>query len=177
HHQREGFLHLKLFEPRSYDYNRLKTWDDRLRMPQFKFARSKPKPGESKEAYEARQEKEEAEAREAVMTFILGLLADPIPAKYLNAPNRDRMAEVKGREVLDKYNCAGCHQVRPGILEFKMDPETRKALQNSYNTAASTFASDHFFRDHSAWVGAAAGSDRRMALGYVKERADEDDPK
>src|SRR5262249_42462063 len=41
HHHREGFLHLKLMEPRSYDYNRLKTWDDRLRMPQFKFARTR----------------------------------------------------------------------------------------------------------------------------------------
>src|SRR5262249_6369290 len=32
HHGREGFLPLKLEEPRSYDYNRLRTWDDRLRM-------------------------------------------------------------------------------------------------------------------------------------------------
>src|SRR5262249_5200282 len=34
HHQREGFLHLKLQEPRSFDYHRQRTWDDRLRMPQ-----------------------------------------------------------------------------------------------------------------------------------------------
>src|SRR5262249_17878135 len=39
HHQREGFLHQKLMEPRSYDYHRPLAWDDRLRMPQFRFAR------------------------------------------------------------------------------------------------------------------------------------------
>src|SRR5205807_1234025 len=43
HHSREGFLHQKLREPRSFDYDRLRSWDDRLRMPQFKFAR-KAKP-------------------------------------------------------------------------------------------------------------------------------------
>src|SRR5262249_51365970 len=41
HQHREGFLHLKLEEPRSYDYKRDRAWDDRLRMPQFKFARRK----------------------------------------------------------------------------------------------------------------------------------------
>ena len=39
HHQREGFLNQKLTEPRSYDYDRMRVWDDRLRMPQFRFSR------------------------------------------------------------------------------------------------------------------------------------------
>src|SRR5205085_6500098 len=95
HHTREGFLHLKLQEPRSYDYNRIKNWDDRLRMPQFKYARVKRNPGESDDDYRLRSEKEEADAREAVMTFVLGLVADPIPAKYLSNPSGDRQAEVK----------------------------------------------------------------------------------
>ena len=46
HHTREGFLHQKLDEPRSYDYHRIRAWDDRLRMPQFRFARSRPRAGE-----------------------------------------------------------------------------------------------------------------------------------
>src|SRR5207244_4298608 len=82
HHERHGFLHQKLVEPRSYDYHRMKTWDDRLRMPQFKFARGNIKPleGETQEQAEARKE---AEAREAVMTFILGLIAEPVPASFV----------------------------------------------------------------------------------------------
>src|SRR5439155_1626805 len=90
HHTREGFLHLKLQEPRSYDYNRVRTWDDRLRMPQFKFARPIRQPEESEEAFALRASKEEAEAREAVMTFILGLVAEPVPAKYVYNPPQDR---------------------------------------------------------------------------------------
>ncbi len=122
HHprQREGFLHLKLQEPRSYDFNRIRTWEERLRMPQFKFARVKQRPGESAEDYALRVSKEEAEAREAVMTFILGLVAEQVPAKYLDAPSGDRLAQIKGRDVLDQFNCAGCHLVQPGAYDFKL---------------------------------------------------------
>src|SRR5262249_12664382 len=100
HHQREGFLYQKLSEPRSYDFDRMRAWDDRARMPQFRFARAVPKEGEAPEAFEARRMQEEAEAREAVMTFILGLVAEPIPTRYIPAPPPDRLAEIKGRQVL-----------------------------------------------------------------------------
>jgi mono/diheme cytochrome c family protein len=143
HHQREGFLHQKLEEPRSYDYQRLRTWDDRLRMPQFKFAHGKAKPheGETQEHADAR---EEAEAREAVMTFILGLVAEPVPAKYLNDPSPDRLAEVKGRHVLEKYNCGGCHQIRPGVYEFKRTPSLLEDLERRcYQKDPGQFASEY----------------------------------
>ena len=119
HHGRNGFLNQKLIEPRSYDYGRIRSWDDRLRMPQFKFARTKRLPKETDEQYDARALKEEAEGREAVMTFILGLTAEQIPAKFVYSPGADRMAEVKGRQVLDKFNCAGCHIIRPGAIDLK----------------------------------------------------------
>src|SRR5205823_2375711 len=122
------FLHLKLADPRSFDYARLRAWDDRLRMPEYRFARSKRKKDETPEQYEVRQEKEEAEAREDIMTFVLGLVAEPVPAKYVAQPKADRLSEVKGRQVIDKFNCAGCHQIRPGQWEYKIpeEPEQRK---------------------------------------------------
>jgi len=43
HHGRSGYLHQKILDPRSYDYGRIKSWDDRARMPQFRFAQSHPK--------------------------------------------------------------------------------------------------------------------------------------
>lgn len=161
HHTREGFLHQKLVEPRSYDYNRLRTWDDRLRMPQFKFARShiKPLEGETQEQAEAR---EEAEAREAVMTFILGLVAEPIPAKFVYDPGPDRLAEVKGRQILEKYNCAGCHQVRSGVYELRKNEDeteagrdlTRRLDEAQAAAAGSNLSkSDHPFPEHNAWTG------------------------
>ena len=136
HLTREGFLHLKLAEPRSFDYNRLKPWDDRLRMPQFRFARSRQLKGETNEQYQARLERDEAEAREAVMTFILGLVAEPIPAKYVATPKGEKHAEAVGRQVLDKYNCAGCHQVAPGVYDFKVTPQITDSLQERYKRIA-----------------------------------------
>jgi mono/diheme cytochrome c family protein len=175
HHHREGFLHLKLMEPRSYDFNRLKTWDDRLRMPQFRFARSRQQKGESDEQYHARLERDEAEAREAVMTFILGLVADPIPLKYLANPNPDKQAETIGRQVLDKYNCAGCHQVRPGVYDFRHEDVVR-LLDESFRLAAgpsdASIKSDfHSFLNHNGWYGSAPASDRLMAIGYLNADA------
>ncbi|MCS6852453.1 MAG: c-type cytochrome [Gemmataceae bacterium] len=167
HHQREGFLYQKLMEPRSYDTNRIRSWDERLRMPQFRFARTVKREGESDEEFEARREVEEAEAREAVMTFVLGLVAEPVPLKYVHQPPPDRLAEVKGRQVLDKYNCAGCHLVRPGVFEFKATPETLAMLEAAYQLESSaTYKPDFHFLNHNAWTAqSAARSDRLTARG------------
>ncbi len=168
HHGREGFLNQKLTEPRSYDYDRMRAWDDRLRMPQFRFARAERRPGENDKDFQARALKEEAEAREAVMTFILGLVAEPVPSKYVYQAPPDREAEIKGRQVLDKFNCAGCHLVRSGNYDFKLTPVTRKLLDVTYaNFAASdSHKTDHVFADHNAWVGTnPLGSDRLAVRG------------
>jgi mono/diheme cytochrome c family protein len=178
HHRREGFLHLKLEDPRSFDYHRIRTWDDRLRMPQFRFARAVRRDGESAKDFEARQELEEAEAREAVMTFVLSLTAEAIPAKYLNHPGPDRLAEVKGRQVLDKFNCAGCHQIRPGLYEFKPTDDALEQLQESYKTALSSIQRDYHFPGHSAWTGTAPTSaDRTIAYGSLPKIEERDDRK
>jgi mono/diheme cytochrome c family protein len=166
HHQREGFLHLKLMDPRSYDYHRIRTWDDRLRMPQFRFARSARRDGEGETDYQARLELEEAEAREAVMTFILGLVAEPMPLKYLHRPGPDKLAEIKGRLVLDKFNCAGCHQVRPGVFEFKPTEDALNQLQEAYKAAQPGLKTDYHFMGHNAWAGTPVmAADRQLAFG------------
>jgi mono/diheme cytochrome c family protein len=130
-------------------------------MPQFAFARSKKKADESDEDYKVRQEKEEAEAREAVMTFVLGLVAEPM-GKYVYAPKSDRLAEVKGRQVLDKFNCGGCHQLRPGVYEFRPTDDAIKQLEK----VPYTFPNDHPFLGHNAWKGLPAPwPDRLIAFG------------
>jgi mono/diheme cytochrome c family protein len=171
-HRREGFLHQKLMQPRVFDFDRKLPWDDRLRMPQFHFARTKQREGESDEAYAARQEFEEAEAREAVMTFILGLVAEPMPLKYLNRPNPDRLAEIKGHQVLDKFNCAGCHQIRPGVYEFKTTTEGLKALEEAYDTNKSSLKMDHFFAGNNAWAGAEQKAPDRLTVFGTQPRVD-----
>jgi len=175
HHQREGFLYQKLNEPRSFDYERLRAWDERLRMPQFRFARTEKRAEETDEQFHARLQVEEADAREAVMTFILGLVAEPIPLKYVYQPPPDRANEIVGRQVLEKFNCGGCHLVRPGVYEFKTSPTTLTSLREDYLGAKTTFATDFFkeriplLEEHNAWIGLPPPRPDRLKLfGLLK---------
>lgn len=104
HHQREGFIWQKLREPRSYDFKKTenKEYTDRLRMPKFNF--------------DQRQ-------MEQVMTFVLGLVAEPPAAKYVYKANPRRQAIVEGQQLLEKFNCIGCHTVKMETWDFDYDPE------------------------------------------------------
>ncbi len=177
HHSREGFLHLKLADPRSYDYGRRRSWDDRLRMPQFQFARSRKKPGETDEAYAIRHSLEEAEAREAVMTFVLGLVAEPVNLKYRSNPGPDRLNEIKGRQVIEKFNCAGCHQLRAGSIEINPSKMTLDSLVKNHAKYLTQKGDDFDFPNHNAWVGASPTSDKLVLRGvdFRTEIAEPDD--
>lgn len=179
HHRRDGFLYQKLREPRSFDYNRLRSWEDRLRMPQFQFARGDAKPlqGESQEQALAR---EEAEAREAVMTFVLGLVADQVPSRFIYDASPDKKAEVRGRQVLDKFNCAGCHQLRTGLYAYDLrrskpnpdQPSVLESLEQAFRRARDgSMMTDHRWEDHNAWVGLPqAQPDRLTAYAIPSEK-------
>jgi cbb3-type cytochrome oxidase cytochrome c subunit len=90
-HQREGFIWQKLRQPRSYDYEKTqnKGYNERLRMPRFTAL--------------------DDVQREAIITFVLGLVSEPptLPYVYKGTPKRD--AIVQGLEVIEKFNCTGCH--------------------------------------------------------------------
>jgi cytochrome c2 len=146
---REGYLNQKLLDPRSYDYNRIRAWDDRARMPQFRFSRIRKNAGESAADFHARQMKEEAEAREAVMTFILGLVGEAAPDKMRNIPKGDRLAEVKGRQVLETFNCGGCHLIRPGEFKLKYD----RVVPVLTSAAKVDRKADQTFPNHHLWTG------------------------
>jgi hypothetical protein len=167
HRSREGYLHQKIVDPRSYDFDRVRAWDDRARMPQFKFARIRQKPEESDSDFEARSIKEEADAREAVMTFILGLVAEQVPQKSINQPTGDRMAQVKGRQVLDNFNCAGCHLVGPGVFDFRLTKDAQQVLTSKAGNAPA----DQVFPEHHFWTGRPPASNEiSTAHGIVKKQ-------
>jgi cytochrome c2 len=104
-HGRDGFLWQKLRYPRSYDYKttRNKNFNERLRMPKFPF---------------------NDQQREAVMTFVLGLVKEPPASKYLYKPDARQQAIVDGRQVLERFNCAGCHTLEQELWEFDYASET-----------------------------------------------------
>ncbi len=104
-HHREGFLWQKLRAPRSYDYEMTQNmrYDERLRMPQFPF---------------------NDEEREAVMTFILGLVAEPPAEQYVYSAEPRQQALNEGRKVLEKYNCGGCHILDMPKFTFTFEPDS-----------------------------------------------------
>jgi cytochrome c2 len=106
HHQREGFVWQKLREPRSYDYKKTqnKSYNERLRMPQFTALSDAD--------------------REAVITFVLGLVAEPPAGQYIYIPNPRRAAIVQGSEVIEKYNCTGCHAIEMDRWKLAYPPDT-----------------------------------------------------
>lgn len=102
HHQREGFLWQKLRAPRSYDYKKTanKSYNERLRMPKFPF---------------------DGDQIEQVMTFVLGLVAEPPSSQYVYQPDARQRAILDGKLVLEKYNCGGCHTLHMDQWKFEYD--------------------------------------------------------
>ncbi|NLY00594.1 MAG: c-type cytochrome [Rhodopirellula sp.] len=102
--RREGFLWQKLRAPRSFDYAVAsnKPYNEQLTMGRFPFNDSE---------------------REAIATFVLGLVADPPVEKYVHQPDRRGRAIAEGRKVLDQYGCAECHTMELERWKFQYDPE------------------------------------------------------
>jgi hypothetical protein len=121
-HEREGFLWQKLRQPRSYDYKKAenKTYNERYRMPQFPF---------------------NAEQREAVMTFVLGLVAEPPAPQFIHKPSPRDEARLKGLVVAEQYNCGGCHTLRMDRWDLRYKPES---LGEAQEVADYPFLSPHF---------------------------------
>lgn len=104
HHGRPGFFWQKLRYPRSYDYEKIgtKNYDERLRMPKFPF---------------------NEEQIEAVATFVLGLVAEPPAEEYVFTPTGPELDKIQGEQLLQKYNCAGCHMLDMPEIQYGIDPE------------------------------------------------------
>jgi cytochrome c2/flagellar biosynthesis chaperone FliJ len=165
--RRDGFLYQKLAEPRSYDYQKYadRPWDDRLKMPQFRFSHTYRKPGETDAAYQARAEKEEHDAREAVMTFVLGLVAEPINAKFVYQPREDRKYEIRGLQLLEKYNCVGCHITKPGVYETAYTPALEAQLKEGIDMHGDgPISRIPYFPESNAWKATRSNPEGKFLL-------------
>ncbi|MFZ5469503.1 MAG: c-type cytochrome [Myxococcota bacterium] len=88
HHSWYNFVDLKLRAPRAYRYERVDT-----RMPQFDFT--------------------DAEV-ESIMVFLKSRTAEKVPAAYLVSNNQRLTAMAHGEQVMERYNCKGCHVIDAG---------------------------------------------------------------
>jgi hypothetical protein len=113
---RIGFIWQKLKEPRSYDFMKTahKRYDERLRMPLFPLTNQQ---------------------REAVVTFVLGLTAEPPAERFVYHPDPRREALVKGRDVIEKYNCAGCHILELERWDLRFQPGDLEAPASAIDFA------------------------------------------
>ena len=121
-HEREGFLWQKLRAPRSYDYKKAenKSYNERYRMPKFPF---------------------NDEQREAVMTFVLGLVAEPPAPQFIYQPSPREEARIAGLKVVEQYNCGGCHTLQMDRWDVRYKPGS---LGEAPAVADYPFLSPHF---------------------------------
>ena len=98
---RIGFIFQKLSEPRSFDFQdtQNKKYTARLRMPQFPLS---------------------AAQREAVMTFVLGLVSDPPTDSSRISPTRAREALIDGNEVLQQVSMSRLSRAGAGNLAARV---------------------------------------------------------
>jgi mono/diheme cytochrome c family protein/predicted nucleic acid-binding Zn-ribbon protein len=87
-HTRHDWILQKLKDPRVFDHGKIKGYYEKLRMPQFNFT---------------------DEEREALTTFLLSLTEEAIPLEMQKRPDLREQKIEKGRLLVSKFNCNGCH--------------------------------------------------------------------
>jgi hypothetical protein len=58
-----------------------------------------------------------------VITFVLGLVAEPPAAQYVYKADPRRQAVIDGQRLITKFNCDGCHTFRMETWSFDYDPK------------------------------------------------------
>ncbi len=61
--------------------------------------------------------------REAIITFVLGLVAEPPASQYVYKADPRRSAIIEGTEIIEKYNCTGCHTLEMDRWELAFAPD------------------------------------------------------
>ncbi|MFI5402268.1 MAG: c-type cytochrome [Planctomycetota bacterium] len=91
-HTRFSFGYAKMMNPRIYDMGmpRADRPFDRLKMPRFGF-----RPEEARD----------------LATFLVALVNDPVPLASLFRPDEREQDILRGREIVKRYNCQGCHVI------------------------------------------------------------------
>jgi hypothetical protein len=89
----KGFFEHKLAQPNIYDQGKIKSEEEKLRMPNVHL---------------------DKEQVRALTTFLLGSQETSLPASYQYKPGDTRRDIQEGWWIVKKYNCMGCHQFIPG---------------------------------------------------------------
>jgi len=99
--------------------------------------------------------------REAVMTFVLGLVAEPPAPQFVHNPSPREQARLDGIKVAEQYNCGGCHALEMDRWLVRYKPG---GLGEAAETADYPFLSPHFTPPEVAASLATDRQGRRRAL-------------
>ncbi|MBP6344037.1 MAG: c-type cytochrome [Candidatus Omnitrophica bacterium] len=87
-HTKQAWFKQKLMDPRIFDHGKIKTADDKLRMPNFYFS--------------------DAEA-DAITVALMGFVKDRPAASKMSPRTPERLFIEEGEKIIRQYNCQGCH--------------------------------------------------------------------
>ncbi|MFQ5686393.1 MAG: c-type cytochrome [Candidatus Scalindua sp.] len=95
---RRAWLRAKLTDPRQFDEGRYKRPEDKLRMPNFNLSEDEIK---------------------SLLILLTGMREGELPESYIAKLEGEKKSLVKGKRVIDKFNCMGCHQFSIDTLILK----------------------------------------------------------
>ena len=87
-HTREDWFQTKLANPRIYDRDRARGWEEKLKMPNFRLS---------------------PQEQEQVVTVVLGLQKLNASAAAKKELDGAEVAIERGRRIVKNHNCQGCH--------------------------------------------------------------------
>ena len=90
-HSKESWLFNKLKTPRLFDEGKVKTFDEKLRMPNFSFS---------------------DEEANAVLTVIMGLTKEKIASTKMRNLDSHELKVHEGLKLIQELNCRGCHEIQ-----------------------------------------------------------------
>jgi mono/diheme cytochrome c family protein len=89
-HSVPAWIRQKLHDPRSYDKDRVKRWDEKLIMPNFDFS---------------------DDETAALTMLIMGMTNERVPAESQKVLTASEQVAEKGRWLILQKNCVACHNI------------------------------------------------------------------
>jgi len=101
-HTRQDWLRTKLGNTRIYDQDKVRGWEEKLKMPLFSFS---------------------SEEKTDIATAVLGFQKDDMADSKVRRLSPDQAAIERGRRVIKDHNCQGCHVIegKGGSIRDAMD--------------------------------------------------------
>ena len=90
-HSKESWIFNKLKTPRLFDQGKVKTFDEKLKMPNFGFS---------------------DEETNAVLTVIMGLTKEKIASTKMRNLDPHELKVHEGLKLIQARNCRGCHEIQ-----------------------------------------------------------------